>query len=285
MVGQKSVLVVVGAGAMGNSIVRRLGSSAVVVLADTDAVVLAETAEAFAIAGYETHSRTADITSAAAVAELAEYAASLGPVTRVALTAGLVPSYTVTPRDLFTVDLVGVAHVLDAFGEVIAPGGAGVVIASMAGHMLPPLQFEQQLAIAGTPAADLLTLPFLNPDYYDNAGVAYAMAKQASLIRVRAASVRWGRRSARVNSISPGTISSAATQQELSTEHAGADAAVVDGIRDMISRSPIPRMGTSDEIAAVAEFLLGPGSSFVTGTDVLVDGGAVASTLLAGVSS
>ena len=285
MLGQKPGLVVVGAGAMGNSIVRRLGSSAVVVLADADAGVLAETAEAFAIAGYETYSRTTDITSAAAVVELAEYAASLGPVARVALTAGLVPSYTVTPRDLFAVDLVGVAHVLDSFGEVIAPGGAGVVIASMAGHMLPPLQFEQQLAIAGTLAADLLTVPFLNPDSYDNVGVAYAMAKQASLIRVRAASVRWGRRSARVNSISPGTISSAATQQELSTEHVGADAAVVDGIRDMISRSPIPRMGTSDEIAAVAEFLLGPGSSFVTGTDVLVDGGAVASTLLAGVSS
>jgi NAD(P)-dependent dehydrogenase (short-subunit alcohol dehydrogenase family) len=44
----------------------------------------------------------------------------------------------------------------------------------------------------------------------------------------------------------------------------------------MIESSPARRVGTPDDIASAAAFLLGPQSSFVTGTDLLVDGGAVA---------
>lgn len=266
------VMVVIGTGGMGRAIVRRMGSDVAVVLSDIDERSLQSTADEYESFGYEVYTRVTDVSSACSVAELAAYAAWVGEVRQIAHTAGLSPSQAKSSAEVLAVDLLGVAHILESFGTVISSGGAGVVIGSMAAHLLPPLSYEQQAAIAQTPAADLLTLPFLDPDNVEQPGVAYAIAKQACLVRVRAASRAWGARSARINSISPGTIITPMQHSELNSE-------VGDGIRSMVSGSALQRMGTPDEIAAVAEFLLGPQSSFITGTDVLVDGGVVASTL------
>jgi NAD(P)-dependent dehydrogenase (short-subunit alcohol dehydrogenase family) len=190
----------------------------------------------------------------------------MGPVTHVAHTAGLSPSQADAGR-ILAVDLLGVALTLDEFGAVIAPGGAGVVIASMAGHLFPSLTAEQEHALAHTSAAELLALPFLRE--LAEPGLAYGIAKQANLIRVQAASVNWGRRSARINSISPGIISTPMGRHEL-------DSPLGDGMRAMIASSPSGRAGTPGDIAAAAGFLLGAEAAFVTGTDVLIDGGVVA---------
>jgi NAD(P)-dependent dehydrogenase (short-subunit alcohol dehydrogenase family) len=159
--------------------------------------------------------------------------------------------------------------VLQEFGEVIAPGGAGVVVASMAGHMFPPLTAEQERALAHTPANELLGLAFVSPQKITEPGIAYGIAKQANHIRVRAASAHWGRRGARINSISPGIISTPMGQQELASP-------VGDGMRAMIAASATGRLGTPEDIASATAFLLGPDASFITGTDLLVDGGVIA---------
>ena len=158
---------------------------------------------------------------------------------------------------------------LEEFGEVIAPGGAGVVIASMSGNLVPPLPNEQEHALAHTPARELLQLDFVSPQKLRYPGVAYAIAKHANQIRVRAASVRWGRRGARINSISPGIISTPMGQYELASP-------LGEGMRAMLATAAIGRVGTADDIAAATAFLLGPEASFITGTDLLVDGGIVA---------
>jgi NAD(P)-dependent dehydrogenase (short-subunit alcohol dehydrogenase family) len=209
-----------------------------------------------------------DVSSAESVSALAEEAASLGPVTQVAHTAGLSPSQADSAAVL-AVDLLGVALVLEEFVNVVAPGGAGVVIASMAGHMFPPVTPEQQHALAHTPARELLQLPFVSPQQLSEPGIAYGIAKQANHIRVRAASGAWGKRDARINSISPGVISTPMGQEELNSP-AG------DGMRAMVAMSGTGRMGTPDDTAAAAAFLLGPDSSFITGIDLLVDGGVIA---------
>ena len=158
---------------------------------------------------------------------------------------------------------------LEEFGEVIAPGGAGVAIASMAGHMFPPLTAEQEHALAHTPSGELLWLEFVSSQKITDSGIAYGIAKQANHIRVRAASAHWGRRGARINSISPGIISTPMGQQELAS-------AVGDGMRAMVAASATGRLGTPEDIAAATAFLLGPEASFITGTDLLVDGGVIA---------
>ena len=264
----REVLIVLGVGGMGRAIARRLGAGKTVLLADNSAAALASVAEAMSADGHRVESREVDVSSPESVRTLAEHAASLGAVTQVAHTAGLSPSQA-SAEAILAVDLLGTALVLDEFGQVIAEGGAGVVVASMAGHLFPPLTTEQERALAHTPAHELLGLDFVSSQRSTVPGIAYAIAKQANHIRVRAASAQWGRRGARINSISPGIISTPMGQQEL-------DSPVGDGMRAMIGASATGRIGTPDDIASATAFLLGPDASFITGTDLLVDGGVTA---------
>jgi NAD(P)-dependent dehydrogenase (short-subunit alcohol dehydrogenase family) len=119
-----------------------------------------------------------------------------------------------------------------------------------------------------TPARELAALPVLEASRHTDPGLAYAFAKRANHLRVRAASVEWGRRGARINSISPGIISTSMGQAELQGPTGSF-------MRTMVEGSGAGRLGTPDDIAAAVEFLVSPAASFVTGTDLLVDGGVV----------
>lgn len=262
------VLVVIGVGGMGRAIAHRLGAAKTVVLADFDESTLCASARVLSDDGYDVHAQTVDVASPESVASLVAAAQSHGPVRQLAHTAGLSPSQATTQK-ILAVDLLGVALVVDAFGEVIGNGGAGVVVASMAGHMVPPLNAEQAQALAAAAPEDLLALPFITA--IDDPSWAYVIAKQANLLRVQAASHLWGQRKARINSISPGIIATAMGRAEL-------DSPLGEGMRAMVTASPAKRLGTPEDIAAAAAFLVGPESSFITGTDLLVDGGVVAAT-------
>jgi NAD(P)-dependent dehydrogenase (short-subunit alcohol dehydrogenase family) len=265
----RNVVVVIGAGGMGLAIARRQGAGRAVVLADADQRSLESNARLLRDEGHEVVAHHVDVSSHAAVAELAGAAAELGPVMQVVHTAGLSPAQA-TAKAIVDVDILGVAFSLEEFGQVVAPGGAGVVIASMAGHFLAGvLSAEDEVALARTPADELSALPVLQSELVADPGIAYGVAKRANHLRVQAASVTWGMRGARINSISPGIISTRMGQQELASPTG-------DVMRDMTAASAAQRLGTPDDIAAAAAFLLGPDSAFVTGTDLLVDGGAVA---------
>ncbi|WP_436738732.1 SDR family oxidoreductase [Streptomyces sp. BBFR102] len=262
-----NVVVVIGAGGMGEAIARRQGPGHTVLLADFDEAALATVADRLRGQGHKVTTRAVDVSSSPSVAALAEAATSLGPVTQVVHTAGLSPVQA-PAADVLRVDLLGTALVIEEFGRVIAPGGAGVMISSMAGHMLPaPLSAEQESALAHAPAEDLLSLPFTDPDALGQS--AYGLAKYGNRLRVQAASATWGARGARINSISPGVIATPMGQQEL-------DGASGRAMRAMITASGTGRLGTPEDIAEAAAFLLGPGASFITGNDLLVDGGVVA---------
>ncbi|BBX64404.1 short-chain dehydrogenase/reductas [Mycobacterium saskatchewanense] len=264
----REVLTVLGVGGMGQAIAHRLGPGKTVLLADKDEAALTAVAGALTSAGYHVESRAVDVSSPDSVRALAHHAASLGAVTQVVHTAGLSPAQA-SAAAILAVDLLGTALVLEEFGQVVAPGGAGVVVASMAGHMFPALSAEQERVLAHTPGRDLLGLDFVSPHKITEPGIAYGIAKQANHVRVRAASAQWGARGARVNSISPGVISTPMGQQELASP-------VGDGMRAMIAASATGRLGTPGDIAAATAFLLGPEASFITGTDLLVDGGVIA---------
>jgi NAD(P)-dependent dehydrogenase (short-subunit alcohol dehydrogenase family) len=145
-----------------------------------------------------------------------------------------------------------------------------VVIASQSGHRLAALTPDQDRALATTPAESLLELPMLHPDEVADALHAYQIAKRANSLRVMAEALRWGERSARVNTISPGIIITPLANDELSGPRGA-------GYRRMIELSPARRAGTPDEVASVAALLMGPEGSFITGSDFLMDGGVTAS--------
>jgi NAD(P)-dependent dehydrogenase (short-subunit alcohol dehydrogenase family) len=189
--------------------------------------------------GYNVRTEPVDVSSRESVRELAAVAADLGPVTGVVHTAGLSPVQAPVEA-LLRVDLVGVALVLEEFGRVIAPGGSGIVISSMAGHMIPALAPEQDEALARTAADELMQLPFLQD--LPNSGAAYTISKRANALRVQAAAVEWGDRGARINSISPGIIFTPLAMDELNS--AGGPR-----YREMMKVSAAGRGGTQMRLA------------------------------------
>ncbi len=208
------------------------------------------------------------MSSREAVHALVETATSLGDVTGLIHAAGVSPTQA-PPAKILEVDLYGTALVLEEFGNVIARGGAGVVISSQSGHRLPPLSVEQNEALATTPAEELLGLPFLQPDQVADSLHAYQLAKRGNSLRVMAEAVRWGERGARVNTISPGIVMTPLAKDELGGPRGA-------GYRRMIEESAAGRAGTPDEVGAVGALLMGPDGGFITGSDFLMDGGVTA---------
>jgi NAD(P)-dependent dehydrogenase (short-subunit alcohol dehydrogenase family) len=199
----KSVIVVIGP--IGQAVARRVGSSKRILLADLREEAADGAAKIMRDAGFEVATAIVDVSSRASVHALVENATALGAVTGVVHAAGVSPSQA-SPATILAVDLYGTALLLEAFGNVIAHGGAGVVIASQSGHRLGALSPDQNSALATTPADQLLSLGFLQPDQVKDSLHAYQLDKRGNSLRVMAEAVRWGKRGARLNTISPGII-------------------------------------------------------------------------------
>jgi NAD(P)-dependent dehydrogenase (short-subunit alcohol dehydrogenase family) len=263
-----NVIVVIGAGSIGQAIARRVSAGKHVLLADVRQENADAAAKVLSEAGFDVTTAKVDVSSRASVHALVAQATSLGEVSGVIHAAGVSPSQA-SPETILKVDLYGTALVLEEFGNVIARGGAGVVIASMSGHRLPPLSAEQNAALAMTPVEELLKLPMLQPDQVKDSLHAYQISKRGNSLRVMAEAVRWGKRGARINTISPGIIVTPLAKDEL-TGPRGA------GYRRMIEVSAAGRAGTPDEVGTVGALLMGADGAFITGSDFLMDGGVTA---------
>jgi len=264
----ENTIVVIGAGSIGQAIVRRVGAGKHILLADLRQENSQTAAKTLSDAGFKVTTATVDVSSRTSVKTLVETARSLGDVVGVIHAAGVSPSQA-SPETILKVDLYGTALVLEEFGNVIANGGSCVVIASQSGHRLPPLSFEQNKALATTPVDELLKLPFLQPDQVKDPLHAYQLSKRGNSLRVMAEAVRWGKRGARVNTISPGIIITPLANDELKGPRG-------DGYRRMIEVSMAKRAGTPDEVGTVAALLMGTDGAFITGSDFLMDGGVTA---------
>lgn len=262
------VIVLVGSGAIGQAIARQVGVGKHVVLADLRPENATAAARTLSDAGYDVSTAEADVSSRRSVQALVEQAATAGEITGLIHAAGVSPSQA-SPDAILKVDLRGTAIVLEEFGAVIAAGGSGVVIASQSGHRLPPLSTQENLALATTPTDELLTLDFLQASRIEDSLHAYQISKRGNSLRVMAEAVRWGQRGARLNAISPGIIITPLANDELSGPRG-------DGYRRMIETSVAKRAGTPDEVGAVAALLMGPDGTFITGADILMDGGVTA---------
>ncbi|WP_244888717.1 SDR family oxidoreductase [Paracoccus halophilus] len=261
------VTVVTGAGAIGQAIARRVSPGRHVLLADLRRQQADEAAKLLQLAGYETTAVTVDVSDRRSVQALVQTATRLGDVKALIQAAGVSPSQAPV-ETILKVDLYGTAVLLEEFGKVIAPGGSGIVISSQSGYRMPALTAEQDAQLATAPAEDLLNLPFVRE--VGDTLHAYQMSKRGNSLRVRGEALRWGERGARINAISPGIIITPLAHDELNGERA-------DFYRDMLSKMPAGRAGTPDEVAALAALIMGPEGGYITGSDLLMDGGATAS--------
>jgi len=260
-----NVIVLIGTGSIGQAIARRVGSGKHILLADLNQENNKAASKTLSEAGFDVSTSFVDVSSRTSVLELVKTATTIGNITGLIHAAGVSPSQA-SPTTILKVDLYGTTVVLEEFGKVISQGGSAVVIASQSGHRLPALTTEQNKALATTPAEELLSLSFLQPSQVTDSLHAYQLSKRGNSLRVMAEAVRWGKRGARVNTISPGIIITPLAKDELSGPRG-------DGYRRMINISAVGRAGTPDEIGTIGALLMGPDGAFITGSDFLMDGG------------
>ncbi len=266
--GKKEVIALLGAGSMGAAIVRRIAAGRKILLGDISEKNLDKASNDFRYSGYDVETMVVNALEKESVEAFAEKAASLGDVMYFVDTAGASPNQA-KPEHILALDMVGTGYALDAFGKVMARGGAGLVIASQTGYMYPiPYEVEQE--ILNTATEKLMDLPFIKETAMQNSGSAYMISKRVNHLQVmRAAATTWKERRARINTISPGVIVTPLAYDEF--------AAAGEGYQEMIDASAAERTGTSDEIAEAGAFLLGEHAGFITGTDLRIDGGVIAS--------
>lgn len=266
---QKDVLILTGAGQIGMAIARRIGFGMKIVLGDKNPNNARKIADIMNNAGFDVCPMEMDLSDRGSILSMIGRAREFGFITRLVNAAGVSPSLAPVEAVL-KVDLYGTAVLLEEVGKVIAKGGSGVTISSQSGHRLPALTPEQDEALATTPTGELLKLPLLDPANIRDTLHAYQLAKRCNVKRVMAEAVKWGRRGARINSISPGIIVTPLAIDEFNGPRG-------DFYKNMFAKCPAGRPGTADEVANVAELLLGPQGAFITGSDFLIDGGATAS--------
>ena len=254
-----STNVVLGAGSgMGAAVAGLLAERGPLLLADRDVDAASRVA---ATLDGACKAIACDVTDQAAVDALVEATGRLGALV---LTAGLSP-HMGTGRQILEVNLVGTDRVVRAVERVLAPGSAAVCFSSMAAHLVP--SDAAVGALLDEPAAPGLVDDLDALGVVGHTGIAYAVSKQGVMRLVRRRSRLWGASGARLLSLSPGIIDTPMGRLEDDNEPAMAG---------MVAASALGREGRPEEIAAVAAFLTSDAASFLTGTDVLVDGGAVA---------
>lgn len=262
------VMILTGAGQIGMAIARRMGYGLKIIIGDKRMENAAQIADTMNKAGFDTVVTEMDLASRSSILALIEKAQTYGDIKYLVNAAGVSPSQA-SVETILNVDLYGTALLLEEVGKVIKSGGVGVTISSQSGHRLPALGEEIDRQLACTPTEELLKLNVLQPLNIRDTLHAYQLAKRCNVKRVMAEAVKWGKRGARINSISPGIIVTPLAIDEFNGPRG-------DFYKNMFARCPARRPGTADEVANVAELLMSERGAFITGADFLVDGGATA---------
>lgn len=262
----QEVLLLSGAGQIGMAIARRVGAGKKIVVGDKNPANADAIATILQNAGFDAVATEMDLASRASIKRMIAQAQQMGDITMLVNAAGVSPSQAPI-ETILKVDLYGTAVLLEEVGQMIAPGGVGVTISSQSGYRMPALTAQQDEQLATTPTEQLLELEMLQPENIRDTLHAYQLAKRCNGKRVMAEAVRWGKRGARINAISPGIIVTPLAIDEFNGPRG-------DFYKNMFAKCPAGRPGTADEVAHLAQLLMSPQGAFITGSDMLIDGGA-----------
>ncbi|MBQ8476696.1 SDR family oxidoreductase [bacterium] len=265
----KDVMLWLGAGAIGMAIARRSGFDKKIIVGDKNLDNAKNAARILSEAGFDIEAIECDLSNRESIKNMINKGLEYGEIALLVNSAGVSPSQA-SIEVILRVDLYGTAVLLEETGKVIKKGGRGGTISSQSGHRMPALSAKEDELLALTPCEELLNLDILKPENIKDTLHAYQMAKRCNVKRVMAQAVEWGKRGARINSISPGIIVTPLALDEFNGIRG-------DFYKNMFAKCPTGRPGTPDEVANVAEILLNEKADFITGSDFLIDGGATAS--------
>jgi len=203
-----------------------------------------------------------DVSDADAVARLADRVRELGAFRSLVHAAGISPTMA-DARRVFEVDLVGTQLLLDAFEPLVEQGSSAVCFASSSAYQVELMGPNPDLdAFVEDPLAE----GFLDrvPSHFEDSGLAYAWAKRGVIRAAAREAVTWGHSGGRVNSLSPGLIDTGMGRQEFEAQPM---------MQVMLDNTPLGRLGQAEEVAALVAFLVSDEASFISGVDILIDGG------------
>mgnify|MGYP002515703596 FL=1 len=263
----KDVIIWTGAGQIGMAIVRRIAYGKKVIVGDKFIDNARSVANTMNQVGFDVTPIEMDLSNRQSIQNMIIEGPKYGDITMLVNAAGVSPSQA-SIEQILKVDLYGTAVLLEEIGKVIKEKGVGVTISSQSGHRMAQLTLEEDEQLACTPTEKILSLELLKN--IKDTLQAYQMAKRCNEKRVMREAVIWGKKGARINSISPGIVVTPLAMDELNGIRG-------DFYKNMFAKSPAGRPATADEIANVAELLMSDKGAFITGSDFLIDGGATAS--------
>ena len=266
---EKQVCVITGGSSgMGLAAARRMAKRGFrLVLAARGRERLETAAAELAAQGADVTVCPCDISDRQSVDALAAFAAQQGDVTTVLHIAGMSP-HMGDAEAIMRGNALGTVHIHDAFYPVIEPGGCLVDTSSMSAYLAPEfimpkgafkLAADDREAFFRKMMARVNLLPKKS-----RPGAAYAISKYFVIWYARREAARFGARGVRVLSVTPGNFDT--PMGKLEKDEAGA----------YLKFNAIPRLGKPDEIAALFAAVSDPGMGYLTGTDILCDGGCVA---------
>lgn len=257
----KDIIVVTGgAGGIGTACAKMF-KEYILVITDYDQVAVNSAVESLNNLGYEALGFACDITQKKEVNDLADFSQAQGKIRGIIHTAGVSGSVT-DLRKVFDIDLLGTQLLIDAFYERASEGTTMVMMASMMGHVVPANDaYDGALRNPINPESFDALLPFLD----DNSDTLYNFAKRGVHLMCQDNAQRWGKKQARIVTVSPGVIE---TKMALK---AAADHP--ERMEMMKKMTPLGKNGQPEDIAEVVRFLVSDSARFITGTDILVDGG------------
>jgi NAD(P)-dependent dehydrogenase (short-subunit alcohol dehydrogenase family) len=266
---KQKVMLWAGAGQIGMAIARRTGFGKKIIVGDKSKTNAEMTAKLMNEAGFDVVPVEMDLSSRESIQSMIAEGKKYGDITDMVIAAGVSPSQAPI-ETILKVDLYGSAVMMEEVGKVIADGGSGIMISSQSGFRMPALSAEEDEQLATTPTEELLGLDILQPENIKDTLHAYQLAKRCNEKRVMAQAVEWGKRGARLNDIAPGIIVTPLAIDEFNGPRG-------DFYKNMFAKCPAGRPGTADEVANVAELLMSERGAFITGSTILIDGGATAS--------
>jgi NAD(P)-dependent dehydrogenase (short-subunit alcohol dehydrogenase family) len=266
---KEKVMLWAGAGQIGMAIARRTGFGKKIIVGDKSKTNAEMTAKLMNEAGFDVVPVEMDLSSRESIQSMIAEGQKYGDITDMVIAAGVSPSQAPV-ETILKVDLYGSAVMMEEVGKVIAEGGSGIMISSQSGFRMPALTAEEDEQLATTPTEELLGLDILQPENIRDTLHAYQLAKRCNEKRVMAQAVEWGKRGARLNDIAPGIIVTPLAIDEFNGPRG-------DFYKNMFAKCPAGRPGTADEVANVAELLMSERGAFITGSTILIDGGATAS--------
>lgn len=254
------VHVITGGGSgMGLEFAKRI-KDGLVIISGRGEEKLQKAVEELKAEGVNADYKTCDITVKDEVDDLLKYAKGKGELMTVINSAG-VSGASAKAELTFKIDLLGTKIITDSAYEYLEKGGVLILLASMMGHAVPPNEaydkYLNEISEEGVEALAQIV--------QGDGNAAYNMSKRGVLLTVQNNADRFGEKGLRIMSVSPGIIMTPMAEAAAESHP--------EAMEFLKSVTPAQRTGKPEDVANMVEFLISDKASFMTGSDVLVDGG------------